>query len=84
MQNTNCIIESMHVKFDECYDRQQHGYKDTQSHCIDDRDLECIKSDHETSMLDDRVENQELQEKERVEDQEVSQENNFTVIPLLP
>ena len=56
MQSTNSIIESMHVKFDEFYDKQHHKDKVQHSSCsIDGNDFEGEKGD------------QQNQEEERVE-----------------
>ena len=65
MQSTNSIIESMHVKFDEFYDKQHHKDKVQHSSCsIDGNDFEGEKGDQQ-NQEEERVEQN--QEEERVE-----------------
>ena len=65
MQSTNSIIESMHVKFDEFYDKQHHKDKVQHSSCsIDGNDFEGEKGDQQ-NQEEERVE--QPQEEERVE-----------------
>eukprot|EP00731_Ephydatia_muelleri_P011589 Em0006g483a len=65
MQSTNSIIESMHVKFDEFYDKQHHKDKVQHSSCsIDGNDFEGEKGDQQ-NQEEERVE--QPQEEERLE-----------------
>ena len=74
IQSTNSIIESMHVKFDEFYDKQHHKDKVQHSSCsIDGNDLEGEKGDQQ-NQEEERVEQpqeeesvEQPQEEERVE-----------------
>ena len=65
MQSTNSIIESMHVNFDEFYDKQHHKDKVQHSSCSrDGNDFEGEKGDQQNQEKE-RVE--QPQEEERVE-----------------
>ena len=74
MQSTNSIIESMHVKFDEFYDKQHRKDKVQHSSCsIDGNDFEGVKGDQQ-NQEEERVELPEEEEKvDNEENQEVEE-----------